>query len=409
MESGYPRRGPLLWALLWVLLPSGSARAWSSTTHSALVRLALQDDPALKLSVPVETLDAFLAGVADESVGEFVRELRLNPATSFSFKMAGEVPGASVPALDVLAEYVNEPDWGMDQEICAAYPGTCSPELKFMGAFEKGLPSQAFRHMYWPAGYLKLLNKFLPIPVHKGKPIGEAPERAQIFFDLSARAARTGHPYWAARFLAWSMHYAQDATQPYHAAQLPSSRLEYKTHHFPIPNVAKTIKKLTYYHLAFEDYISSLLDGDAGLGDQGAAIKTSLEKAVSQAFDLDQTTARAVTQAAAAHSVSESFAKRSGEVSLRFFPPIPDIVHTDPEQYVSSDEFRAEMVKRSRPGPVLDEFVAIAGSCLAVGGAATRTLVDLHDRRAPLDVRRATAVSSKVRARLESIAADLVR
>jgi hypothetical protein len=391
-------------AISAIIVLSGTARAWNGKTHSALARLALQGDPALTQPVAAESLADFLSATGQGDVAAFDAKLRLNPSAAFSFKLPGEASGSLVSPLDVIATYVNEPDWGMDQGICAAYPGTCSPDLKFMGAFEKGLPSQAFRHMYWPTGYIKIFKKFLPIPLHEDKPIGEAPQRCQLFFDMSVRAARSGHPYWAARFLAWSMHYAQDVTQPFHAAQLPSKHLMGTTH--LIPSMAKTVKKLSYYHLAFEGYIAALLDGA-----QGQAIEQRLRQSISGVSDLKQTTAAGVAQAAAAHSVSESFAKRTGEAAMKFFPPIPDLDHTDIEQYIQSDQFRQELARRSQPGPILDEFVAIASSCLGVGGAASHTLLDLYFQttQAPLVTQKSYATPPGFQARIQALSAALLR
>jgi hypothetical protein len=53
------------------------------------------------------------------------------------------------------------------------------------------------------------------------RPKGIAPYRAGLYAQLAAGALRTGHPYWGYRFLAWSIHYIQDVTQPWHTIFLP--------------------------------------------------------------------------------------------------------------------------------------------------------------------------------------------
>jgi len=40
--------------------------------------------------------------------------------------------------------------------------------------------------------------------------------RAYLYMQLSAFAAENNHPYWAAVFMGWGLHYIQDLTQPYH-------------------------------------------------------------------------------------------------------------------------------------------------------------------------------------------------
>src|SRR5690606_10547389 len=42
--------------------------------------------------------------------------------------------------------------------------------------------------------------------------------RAAMYRALSRFAAETSHPYWAALFMGWGLHYVQDMTQPYHSS-----------------------------------------------------------------------------------------------------------------------------------------------------------------------------------------------
>ncbi len=381
-------------AVLSALCASPS-RAWDAPTHTALASLSLQGDPALGGLVFAESLDDFLASQG-ETVGQFVSELKLNPSTSFGFKIPGEASGASVRVLDVFSTYINEPDWGMDQGVCAAYAGYCGRDLAFMGAFQRGLPSQAFRHMYWPGGYVKTLNPSLPIPVHVRRPIGQAPDRSQLFFDWSVRAGRAGHPYWAARFLAWSMHYAQDVSQPFHAAQLPSPRLEGRR--FGLPDVKRTVKKLTYYHLAFESYVDGLV-----------ASEPSLTTAIASAPALTGISAAAVTRAVAAKSLAQ--ARRAADAALAFFPPLPDIDHTDPQTYLESASFQRALAARATDFAARGEFVSIASSCLAEGAGASRALVALYFQQvgSGIAVRRLPAAPARLPARLAAFAAALQR
>jgi hypothetical protein len=52
-------------------------------------------------------------------------------------------------------------------------------------------------------------------------PKGIASYRAGLYAQLAEGAFSTGHPYWGFRFLAWSIHYTQDVTQPWHTVFLP--------------------------------------------------------------------------------------------------------------------------------------------------------------------------------------------
>ncbi|MDE1976327.1 MAG: hypothetical protein KGI84_03585, partial [Elusimicrobia bacterium] len=280
---GRARRFAGLMPAALLLFAAVPLRAWNSPTHRIITLAVVQGFPVFKTpaggavsEVPAETLAQLLASWQKQgvrgwqgsgSVGAFIQNLRLNPkgdwAAPASFKpYAGDAgspfplavkPGTPVPIDSIFAAYVREPDWGMDQDICGRLPYPCKPDWKWMDAYAEGLPSQAFRHMYWPKGYLKLA-KAIPIPIFVRHPIGQAPERCRIYFQLSILAADTGHLYWAARFLAWSMHYAQDAAQPFHTMQIPSRKLMVFSP-WPIPNQTETARKIGYYHLAFEDYM----------------------------------------------------------------------------------------------------------------------------------------------------------
>jgi hypothetical protein len=199
------------------------------------------------------------------TVGTFAAALELNPApaptaeagykTLGDFQLNENKPGEKVSAGDIIKEYVVEPDWGMDQQSCILY--SCrQDEIDHMlakSAEDNGLVSQAFRHMYW-AYYDKggLGWDFL---TKVNTPMGEAPNRSQLFFDLAVRAGAS-HPYWAYRFLAWSMHYAQDVTQPFHAAQMPSMQMLRKDDYL-IPDPTKTAVVIAYYHLTFEKFMDA--------------------------------------------------------------------------------------------------------------------------------------------------------
>ncbi len=67
--------------------------------------------------------------------------------------------------------------------------------------------SQGFRHMSFLFGSM-----------------GEAPQRAQLMFNLGRKAIEKGHDYWGFRFVAWGMHYLGDLGTPVHTNMLPTSK-----------------------------------------------------------------------------------------------------------------------------------------------------------------------------------------
>ncbi|MGB6606731.1 MAG: hypothetical protein WBF28_02850, partial [Atribacterota bacterium] len=102
----------------------------------------------------------------------------------------GEI-GEKTKASDILINYSDEPDWDLDTNL----------ELNKLQALTGG--SQGYRHMYFSvfAGLLKA---------------GDAPKRANHFFEMSKIAFGKGDNYWGFRFAARAIHYLEDVSQPYH-------------------------------------------------------------------------------------------------------------------------------------------------------------------------------------------------
>ena len=119
--------------------------------------------------------------------------------------------GHEKTAADILIHYVDEPDGPLDSGLNQApYVGRLAESMSFFRASDSN--THAFRHYYVPTSLLP------PIV----SPKGIAPYRAALYARLSEGAFNTGHPYWGYRFLAWSMHYVQDVTQPWHTIFLPN-------------------------------------------------------------------------------------------------------------------------------------------------------------------------------------------
>lgn len=248
-------RKPLIALLVFVSCP---LVAWDH--HDWITAEAIRKLPLPEVFVPYETLESALARGLTRAQSRnregLVRELKLHKAWEFENRL-GERPGAQVSAVSVLSTYSDEPDWGADQNLFEPdqYPELWTDDTAYVSQ-KTGLGSQGFRHMFFPARlHWREPLSTLQIPM---RPLGEAPQRAAIFFDLSQDCFRKGASYWGLRFLAWALHYVQDLHQPWHSRQLPIKSLvqfQYKWGFFPILDVAGTAEQVSYYHLSFEKFI----------------------------------------------------------------------------------------------------------------------------------------------------------
>jgi len=135
----------------------------------------------------------------------------------------GEI-GGKTKASDILINYSDEPDWDLDTNL----------ELNKLQALTGG--SQGYRHMYFSvfAGLLKA---------------GDAPKRANHFFEMSKIAFGKGDNYWGFRFAARSIHYLEDISQPHHAYPVPLDVLFKK-----FVNVKRLTILATNAHYGYEDF-----------------------------------------------------------------------------------------------------------------------------------------------------------
>ena len=234
-------------------LPS-VARAWDS--HDQLTELALQAYEGWEDFVyePLEKVLPVLSvkgAPAPTSSLELARQLKIN-----SSKVKWDWQPSSPTVITLLTHGVNEADEGMDQNL------DVSPHQKYMGG-TTGMSSQGFRHMFYRAWSMAEPLVTFHVPFHE---IGEAPERAQTYFDLAVQAKKAGHLFWAYRFLGIGLHYVQDVSQPFHSNQLGSLRL------FPLwiiltrgyeAGVGEATRLSGNFHLSFEQYTSYLLKRSA--------------------------------------------------------------------------------------------------------------------------------------------------
>lgn len=128
--------------------------------------------------------------------------------------------GELVSALLVIATAADEPDYGMDLDLWENNFSWFRLLYKWgkqpFGNDKIVIGTQAPFHMafYYESSIVnKLASNFLHVyPVY----------RHHLYLSLAKFAFQTGHTYWGYRFLGWSLHYAQDLTQPYHSTLAPN-------------------------------------------------------------------------------------------------------------------------------------------------------------------------------------------
>lgn len=330
-------------SLVLLLLLAVPVRSWDQ--HGKLTAAALAGAPEAAGDVLAETLEDYLA---PRTVAQFLKDHKLNPATKFGFQ-AGETAGKPVAARAVLAKYADEPDWDMDQDLFAHYPELWRPEYQFMGG-KTGSQTRAFRHMHWPAGFWRG-----PPPVFDKRPLGEAPQRAALFYSLAAEARAKARPYWAARFLAWAFHYVQDVTQPFHASQLPSAKLVRMKPDGSL-DLEATTRNVIYFHLALDAAPWRMEAGRADAAAAGGA----------------EPPMKNVEQAVKALAVgAEAEAVDTGETLHAFFPRATDADLADPVARVFSEAYWKDV---EQGDPVAREAsIQLFEDLIRPAGAATRS------------------------------------
>ena len=223
--------------------------AWGWGRHELLTTFVVEDVAWLKEwnTIQVTPFQKLLpkAFAKDYKDTDFLRQYQLNPTTKIILKH-NEKEGTQVSASWILIHYVDEPDWGMDQNL------DISPDQKFMGG-TKGPTSQAFRHLYWKKWSVSAPWRTFHVPPRE---MGQALKRAQTFYDLAQTAFEVKEPYWAFRFLAWSLHYIQDLGQPFHSSQLLTPKFIAWDSVFSFETLIKrTTQIISNYHFIYEDYV----------------------------------------------------------------------------------------------------------------------------------------------------------
>jgi len=210
---------PILILLILSVLIFSSINVFSWNSHFFYTELAIKNNNWINNFSEIEITPYTYEDIdQDEYNPEFVTK-----------HVEGEI-GEKTKASDILINYSDEPDWDLDTNL----------ELNKLQALTGG--SQGYRHMYFSvfAGLLKA---------------GEAPKRANHFFEMSKIAFGKGDNYWGFRFAARAIHYLEDVSQPYHTYPAPLGVLFKK--YF---NVKKLTVLVTNAHYGYEDFNGYLFE-----------------------------------------------------------------------------------------------------------------------------------------------------
>ena len=253
-----------LLAALAIVLNSRIALAWDihQTLMPGVLEFAnpkLQDVFGKTFPTPCEKDDQMI-------MSSLIQDLQLNPTSTVpSFISAAPTktcgPDAPMSIREILlGPPVDDPDQGMDRDLPDSYDK--ADERNWMGG-KKGPPSQGFRHMYWGGWSASHPITTFQIPSHA---IGQAIERADLLATRAKKFYTAGMGAWSVRVLGWSLHYIQDLTQPFHAAQIVSFKILPVSELFgwPPTEALSTFKKeaartVTNYHWALEGYVRTRL------------------------------------------------------------------------------------------------------------------------------------------------------
>lgn len=134
--------------------------------------------------------------------------------------------GEKTTAREILLRYVDEPDWGMDDDL------EVSPFQGLSGG------SKAYRHRrdYYLGGVLQL---------------GHAHRRADHFYRMAKLAFSREDAYWGFRFLARALHYLEDMGQPLHARPFLMRQL---------PAAGFSVTKLKVRSTNYQNYYEAWVD-----------------------------------------------------------------------------------------------------------------------------------------------------
>ncbi len=172
-----------LFSILLIVTAVTPKKAYAWGAHKALTYYSIKDIEWIKGYEDVKITPYTYT----ENNGE-------NPQYTIPYK-EGNIGDITDP-LTILIVYSQEPDWELDKNVDSPL---------FRGIRYVGLDSSHWRHGYWIIweGFIEL---------------GGAIERISYYTNMSILAFRNKDPYWGFRFLARSIHYLEDITQPQHTS-----------------------------------------------------------------------------------------------------------------------------------------------------------------------------------------------
>jgi hypothetical protein len=316
------------------------------------------------------------------TVADFITAFRLNPKIEFGhwtvlttdatqdsrhdFSRSGPPvgssyrplkPGVSTSALEILSTYSDEPDWGMDQNLFGE--GYGYGKCPFGDA--EGPSSQAAFHMTFL--HENPLMKSLFPQVRRSF----LKDRTEMFAKSAKLAFEAGIDYWGLRMTGWAMHYAQDATQPYHAKAFPPSLIHAVLSKLGDSEGKKLSEFLRAYlmdrHFVFEAVVHCILN-------------TGFKEDVSNPFKdaLADTKIRVSGELAGALAKLTEFPARiAGRIDSLLSDFMP--YHAGANGLTISDRFEP-LLQEAVQSASYAEFIGHVSRCLGLAGAGTRYILE---------------------------------
>ncbi|MFC1742158.1 hypothetical protein ACFL3V_06495 [Nanoarchaeota archaeon] len=276
------------------------------------------------------------------TVDDFYAHALYEPVLFFK----GSPVGGSISAKQLLADFSDEPDWEMDQDL----------QLSWMQAFHG--ESQGYRQIYYPTGTFHVPMGFLAQ--------GEAPDRVEHFYSMAKDAFKRGDTYWGFRFLSRALHYVQDVSQPFHTRQF---YWKYISASDPFHGTIQVIKN---YHFTYESYQANRFRLE-----KEEVIPKILVSSVRYSLPVETDSPSSLVKYIARRSFWKS--SKTWDLSIDFFG----------EQYLapkglvmSKEEFFTDL---KRKDVVADEFHRDLESRMVLFGKATKSFLEFARRDLNLD------------------------
>lgn len=251
----------------------------------------------------------------------------------------GKKPGEKTNVYEVLVNFSDEPDRDMDKNL----------ELSFAQRFMAG--SQGYRHMYYPFWTFHLPYPFISQ--------GEAPYRAQHFFNRAIDEYRNGNIYASYRELARSIHYVMDMSQPFHTRQLYYRFIQFSS---PFDGTIQAIKN---YHFAYETFIANLLQMEDCEGGG---------KLIDKIRNAEPLSADSINNLAVLVAIRSN--KMAGDLYRSVIKILGDRFNTAEPEFLTEGEFRNLVDGKSD----IKELIELSGEALTLASGAVKGVLLLFKK-----------------------------